>query len=143
MFFRFGTLRLPPESRVEGGGLGFGRVELDPGRDRHARAALEAYADACEADMPWLSEALRQSPAGRPERLTHCSATVLRAFVLAQARAAAQPDYAHAAWEHVRVHLTALLARPSPLHQDGAPSGDPADVTMQSTPQEGRWHEQG
>jgi hypothetical protein len=129
MFFRFGTLRLPPDSRVEGGGRGFDRVELDLAHDRHARAALEAYADACEADMPWLSEALRQSPAGRPERLTHCSATVLRAFVLAQARAAAQPDYAHAAWEHVRIHLTALLTRPYPLHQEGPEPGEPADVT--------------
>jgi hypothetical protein len=118
MFFRFGTLRLPPDSKVEGGKRGLGRVELDPGRDRHARAAMEAYADACEADMPWLAEALREAPTARPDRLTHCSATVLRVFVIAQTRAAAQPDYAHAAWEHVRVQLTALLAGTPPLQAD-------------------------
>ncbi|WP_322013722.1 hypothetical protein [Paraburkholderia sp. J12] len=118
MFFRFGTLRLPPDSRVEGGRRGLGRVELDPARDRHARAAMEAYADSCEPDMPWLAEALREAPTARPDRLTHCSSTVLRVFVIAQARAAAQPDYAHAAWEHVRVQLTALLAGIAPPQTD-------------------------
>jgi hypothetical protein len=126
MFFRFGTLRLPPASRVESGGRAFGRVELDPTRDRHARAAMEAYADASEADMPWLAEALRQSPFGRSERLTQCPATVLRVFVRAQARAAVQPDYAHAAWEHVRKQLTALLsARPEAENEVEQEAGAP------------------
>ncbi|WP_411191358.1 hypothetical protein [Paraburkholderia sp. B3] len=132
MFFRFGRLRFPPASRVEGDGRAFGRVELDLVRDRHARSAMEAYADACEADMPWLAEALRQSPFGRSERLTQCPATVLRVFVLAQSRAAVQPDYAHAAWEHVRKQLTALLsARPeaeNEAEQDAPPPGHPADI---------------
>lgn len=116
MFFRFGSTRFPPASRVNasGGSRDLDRVELDLARDRHARAAMEAYADSCEAELPWLSEALRQSRYGRSDKLTQCSATVLRAFVLAQARAAAQPDYAHAAWEHVRIHLAALLSGDPP-----------------------------
>lgn len=134
MFFRFRTLRLPPDSRVDGSGRGFGRVELDPARDRHARAAMEAYADACEADMPWLAEALRQAPHGRPDRLSHCSATVLRVFVLAQTRAAAQPDYAHAAWEHVRTHLTALLAGLPQVQQDDASSDADSDIAPLGEP---------
>lgn len=112
MFFRSGSIRFPPGSRLSGSGRSrdLDRIELDLARDRHARAAMEAYADSCEAELPWLSEVLRQSRFGRPEKLTYCSSTVLRAFVLAQSRAAAQADYAHAAWEHVRVQLAAVLA---------------------------------
>ncbi|WP_322042403.1 hypothetical protein [Paraburkholderia sp. J67] len=112
MFFRFGSIRFPPVSRVNGAGRSrdLDRIELDLSRDRHARAAMEAYADSCEAELPWLSETLRQSRFGRSEKLTQCSSTVLRAFMLAQARAAVKPDYAHAAWEHVRVQLVAVLA---------------------------------
>lgn len=120
MFFRSGSMRFPPGSRVNGSSRSrdLDRIELDLARDRHARAAMEAYADSCEAELPWLSEALRQSRFGREDKLTLCSSTVLRAFVLAQTRAAAQPDYAHAAWEHVRVQLAALLG--------GAPAAEPA-----------------
>lgn len=112
MFFRSGSMRFPPGSRVNGSGRGrdLERIELDLARDRHARAAMEAYADSCEAELPWLSEVLRDSRFGRSDKLTQCGSTVLRAFVLAQARAAVQPDYAHAAWEHVRVQLAAELA---------------------------------
>ena len=112
MFFRSGRMRFPPGSRVDGpdGGREFDHIELDLARDRHARAAMEAYADSCAAELPWLSEALRLSRFGAAERLTQCSSTVLRVFVMAQSRAAVQPDYAHAAWEHVRSHLTALLS---------------------------------
>ncbi|WP_321910480.1 MULTISPECIES: hypothetical protein [unclassified Paraburkholderia] len=121
MFFRSGRMRFPPGSRVDrpDGGREFDRVELDLARDRHARAAMEAYADSCAAELPWLSEALRLSRFVAAERLTQCSATVLRVFVMAQSRAAVQPDYAHAAWEHVRSHLTALLAG-SPSTAGGA-----------------------
>lgn len=112
MFFRFGRIVFPPASRPAnaGGGRGFERIELDLARDRHARAAMEAYADSCAAELPWLSETLRASRHGRDARLTQCSSTVLRVFVAAQARAATQPDYAYAAWEHVRTQLTALLS---------------------------------
>lgn len=144
MFFRSGRIVFPPASRpnVAETGHGIERVELDLARDRHARAAMEAYADSCAADLPWLAETLRTSRFGRSARLTQCSPTVLRVFVAAQARAAAQPDYAHAAWEHVRAHLTALLSgsvdgdthgdghelslEPAPLHHaaDADPAGD-------------------
>ncbi|WP_321887185.1 hypothetical protein [Paraburkholderia bannensis] len=112
MFFRSGSIRFPPGSRVSDTSRSHNldRIELDLVRDRHARAAMEAYADSCEAELPWLSEVLRQSRFGRSEKLTQCSSTVLRAFVLAQSRAAVQADYAHAAWEHVRVQLVAVLA---------------------------------
>ena len=130
MFFRFGSMRFPPGSRLNGSGRSrdLERIELDLARDRHARAAMQAYADSCEAELPWLSEALRQSRFGRSDKLTQCSSTVLRTFVLAQARAAAQPDYAHAAWEHVRAQLAALLA--------GEPGGEPAahDVRHEANP---------
>lgn len=127
MFFRSGRMRFPPGSRVEGpdGGGEFERVELDLARDRHARAAMEAYADSCAAELPWLSEALRLSRFVAAERLTQCSSTVLRVFVTAQSRAAVQPDYAHAAWEHVRSHLTALLAgSPSTAGEAGKPGSN-------------------
>ncbi|WP_052409445.1 hypothetical protein [Paraburkholderia oxyphila] len=131
MFFRFGSMRFPPGSRVNGSGRSrdLERIELDLARDRHARAAMEAYADSCEAELPWLSEALRQSRFGRSDRLTQCSSTVMRTFVFAQARAAVQPDYAHAAWEHVRAQLAALLAGEpvvEPAAHDARREADPA-----------------
>lgn len=132
MFFRSGSMRFPPGSRVNGSGRSrdLDRIELDLARDRHARAAMEAYADSCEAELPWLTEALRRSRFGRSDKLTQCSPTVLRTFVLAQARAAAQPDYAHAAWEHVRVQLAALLA--------GAPVAGPVSQEGHGVHQEAR-----
>ncbi|MFX1765044.1 hypothetical protein PWP93_21145 [Paraburkholderia sp. A1RI-2L] len=137
MFFRSGSMRFPPGSRVNGSGRNrdLDRIELDLARDRHARAAMEAYADSCEVDLPWLSEALRQSRFGRSDKLTQCSSTVLRTFVLAQARAAAQSDYAHAAWEHVRGQLAALLSESpmiEPLAQDGQQAARPGSVGSQA-----------
>jgi len=60
-FFRSTSIQFPPRTRERErvGERRFGRVELDPANDPHARAALEAYADSCEAEMPWLTEALR------------------------------------------------------------------------------------
>ncbi|PXW14616.1 hypothetical protein [Paraburkholderia caballeronis] len=114
LFFRSSIIQFPPDSRERDrvGGAGFERVELDLANDRHARAAMEAYADSCEAEMPWLGEALRESRHGRSDRLTQAAPTVLRVFRLAQARAAQQSDYSHAAWEHVRAQLAAVLAPP-------------------------------
>ncbi|WP_322093648.1 hypothetical protein [Paraburkholderia bannensis] len=136
MFFRSGSIRFPPGSRVSDTSRSHNldRIELDLVRDRHARAAMEAYADSCEAELPWLSEVLRQSRFGRSEKLTQCSSTVLRAFVLAQSRAAVQADYAHAAWEHVRVQLVAVLAGLPQAGAQGAATGtggseDPAGGT--------------
>ncbi|WP_322070479.1 hypothetical protein [Paraburkholderia bannensis] len=132
MFFRSGSIRFPPGSRVSDTSRSHNldRIELDLVRDRHARAAMEAYADSCEAELPWLSEVLRQSRFGRSEKLTQCSSTVLRAFMLAQSRAAVQADYAHAAWEHVRVQLVAVLAGLPQAGAQGAGTGgseEPAD----------------
>ncbi|MFX1675026.1 hypothetical protein PWR63_22720 [Paraburkholderia sp. A2WS-5] len=137
MVFRSGSMRFPPGSRVNGSGRNrdLDRIELDLARDRHARAAMEAYADSCEVDLPWLSEALRQSRFGRSDKLTQCSSTVLRTFVLAQARAAAQSDYAHAAWEHVRGQLAALLSESPmivPLAQDAQQAARPGSAGSQA-----------
>lgn len=62
MSFRSGTIRIPPEAELAADvrAPGLGRIELDPQQDRHARAALEAYADSVAADMPWLAEWLRE-----------------------------------------------------------------------------------
>src|SRR5471030_1396527 len=34
-------------------------VTLDLASDSHARAAIEAYADSCAAELPWLADILR------------------------------------------------------------------------------------
>ncbi|RQR59432.1 hypothetical protein DIE07_12160 [Burkholderia sp. Bp9002] len=114
MPFRPGTIRNPSEAEhiAPARASGPGRVELDPQRDRHARAALEAYADSVAAEMPWLAEWLRETaPDGAPG-ITHCAATVERVFDLAHAWAASQPDYAGAAWERVRGQLLRMLRQP-------------------------------
>ncbi|MBN3762064.1 hypothetical protein [Burkholderia sp. Ac-20365] len=111
MFFRPGTTRIPFKTgkRTRTRNASARRIELDPANDPHARAATEAYADSCASDMPWLAEWLRESAAGGNVGLTHCASTVRRVFGLAQEWAAREPDYAHAAWEHVRLHLEAAL----------------------------------
>ncbi|NIF90669.1 hypothetical protein F3J10_20520 [Burkholderia sp. Cy-637] len=113
MFLRPGTVRIPFASRGKARerARAMQRVELDPARDPHARAALEAYADACAADMPWLAEWLRDTLGAPQAELTRCAPTLARVFDLAQAWAAEQPDYARTAWEHVRGQLHAALAR--------------------------------
>jgi hypothetical protein len=121
MLFRSGTIRIP----FEGGGKAreraqsVHRVELDPEHDRHARAALEAYADSSGREMPWLAEWLREAMGDPQPDLTRCTATVERVFDLAHAWAAGQPDYARAAWEHVRTQLHhALQRQPQIAEQD-------------------------
>ncbi|OXI34484.1 peptidase [Burkholderia sp. AU16741] len=126
MSFRPGTLRSPsgaasiaPVRTSE-----LSRIELDPQRDRHARAALEAYADSAAAEMPWLAEwldeRLRDAARDDGSGLTYCGATIERVFDLAQAWAAGQPDYAGGAWERVRDQLQRMLAQP-PLPQRPSP----------------------
>ncbi|WP_423759781.1 peptidase [Burkholderia sp. NLJ2] len=120
MSFRPGTLRSPsgaeciaPERASE-----LSRIELDPRQDRHARAALEAYADSAAAEMPWLAEwldeRLRDAAQDDGSGPTYCGATIERVFDLAQAWAAGQPDYAATAWERVRGQLQRMLAQPAP-----------------------------
>ena len=63
MFFRPGTTRIPFRANEQKRKVGrrLQRIELDLTSDRHARAAVEAYADSCAVDMPWLAELLRDS----------------------------------------------------------------------------------
>ncbi|WP_323120879.1 hypothetical protein [Burkholderia alba] len=121
MLFRSGTIRIPFDAggkareRVQS----VHRVELDPEHDRHARAALEAYADSSATEMPWLTEWLREAMGSAQPDLTRCAVTVERVFDLAHAWAADQPDYARAAWEHVRMQLRSALQRqPQPADRD-------------------------
>jgi hypothetical protein len=113
MFFRPRTTRIPfkanEQKRKQGQRLQ--RIELDLTSDRHARAAIEAYADSCAVDKPWLAELLRESAALGAGDLSACAATMRRVFGLAQDWAAGQPDYARSAWEHVRIYLEAALNR--------------------------------
>ncbi|KVE29245.1 hypothetical protein WS67_05120 [Burkholderia singularis] len=112
MLFRSGAIRIPfePNSKMLHR-TNMQRVELDPAQDRHARAALEAYADSSASDMPWLAEWMRVALGSPEPELTRCAATVERVFDLAHAWAADQPDYARAAWEHVRGRLHDALQR--------------------------------
>ncbi|QQJ98376.1 peptidase [Burkholderia ambifaria] len=118
MSFRQGTIRSPSaaERIAPARVAGSSRIELDPQQDRHARAALEAYADSAAAEMPWLAESLderlRDAAHGDGAGLTYCGATVERVFDLAHAWAASQPDYAAPAWERVRGQLERLLRQP-------------------------------
>jgi len=113
MFFRPRTTRIPFRANKQKRKVGqrLQRIELDLTSDRHARAAIEAYADSCAVDMPSLAELLRESVAHGTGDLSACAATVRRVFGLAQDWAAGQPDYARSAWEHVRIHLEAALNR--------------------------------
>ncbi|HKT64354.1 MAG TPA: peptidase [Burkholderia sp.] len=119
MSFRPGTIRSPSaaECIAPARAAGLSRIELDPQRDRHARAALEAYADSAAAEMPWLAESLderlRDAAQHDGSGFTYCNATVERVFDLAQAWAASQPDYAATAWERVRTQLARMLTRPA------------------------------
>ncbi|HKT64364.1 peptidase [Burkholderia sp. 22313] len=118
MSFRPGTIRSPAaaECSAPARAAGLSRIELDPQQDRHARAALEAYADSAAAEMPWLAESLgeRLRDAARHDGagFTYCGATVERVFEFAQAWAASQPDYAAPAWERVRGQLRRMLEQP-------------------------------
>ncbi|HDR9587780.1 TPA: peptidase [Burkholderia stabilis] len=119
MSFRPGTIRSPSgtECIAPSRTSGLSRIELDPQQDRHARAALEAYADSAAAEMPWLAEwldeRLRDAAQDDGSGLTYCGATIERVFDLAQAWAAGQPDYAATAWERVRSQLQRMLAQPA------------------------------
>lgn len=143
MFFRPGTTRLPfrTNDRANKTGRRLQRIELDPATDVHARAAIEAYADSCAPEMPWLAELLRVSAAHEQGEITHCAATTMRVFALAQEWAADQPDYAHAAWEHVRrqldVALRAKLRTAADAEVDEADGGQgiaPAPVNDEGQP---------
>jgi hypothetical protein len=117
MLFRLRPTRIPFKPNGQKRKLGQ-RIELDLSNDRHARAAVEAYADSCSVEMPWLAELLRHSATQSSDDLSLCAATVRRVFGLAQDWAASQPDYARNAWEHVRIHLEAALNRQLKQQED-------------------------
>ncbi|WP_179404029.1 hypothetical protein [Burkholderia guangdongensis] len=125
MRFRSGVTRIPPETEraTHAGTSGLGRVELDPRQDRHARAALEAYADSAATEMPWLAEWLRTVVPATHPGFTYCAATVERLFGAARAWAAQQPDYAPGAWDEVGGQLAEMLRR----------SGEPAERSADRT----------
>ncbi|AOJ24619.1 MULTISPECIES: hypothetical protein [Burkholderia] len=138
MSFRPGTLRSPSgaECMAPARASELSRIELDPRQDRHARAALEAYADSAAAEMPWLAEwldeRLRDAAQDDGAGLTYCGATIERVFDVAQAWAAAQPDYAAAAWERVRGQLQRMLVQP-PLSERPSPRAPADDVAQPVT----------
>lgn len=136
MFFRPRTTRIPfnVNGRKRKLGRRLQRIEFDLANDRHARAAIEAYADACAIDMPWLAEVLHQSAAYGASDSSACAATVRRVFGLAHDWAATQPDYARGAWEHVQIHLEAALARRlKPQQDDGHPAHGADDFESTGT----------
>jgi hypothetical protein len=102
-----------------------GHVGLDPAHDRHALAALEAYADSCASELPHVAAWL-QGSLGQPTlEASRCAATTLRVFDQAHEWAATQPDYARLAWEHVREHLLAALERkPQPAEEPPPEAAD-------------------
>lgn len=104
-------------------------VTLDPVSDSHARAAIEAYADSCAAELPWLADILRarleklnrsadrtqdrfdglQEDEAAPMPLTYCEHTARRLIVFACMCARAREDYSDAAWDHVMKSFDRML----------------------------------
>ncbi|MDR3399885.1 MAG: hypothetical protein P4M06_20270 [Pandoraea sp.] len=83
-------------------------VVLDPARDPFARVAVEAYAEACASEQPWLAEALQrqyQLAGGTPSS----AAALWRTFHEAQRQARDGESYDEAAWTHVALHLCGVL----------------------------------
>jgi len=83
-------------------------VVLDPAGDPYARVAVEAYAEACAQDQPWLAEALQrqyQLAGGTPSS----AAAIWRTFHNAQQLARDGDNYDEAAWTHVALHLCGVL----------------------------------
>ncbi|MGV7242588.1 peptidase [Caballeronia sp. M23-90] len=108
---------------------GLRRLTLDPEMDRHARAAIEAYADSCADETPWLADILRKrldalsrsvervgdqfdglhNDQDGPIQLTHCEHTARRLITFARMCANAREDYSAAAWDHVMKSIDRML----------------------------------
>jgi hypothetical protein len=112
-------------------------VTLDLASDSHARAAIEAYADSCAAELPWLADILRarlerlnssvdraqdrftglqaglqagfQEDETAPMPLTHCAQTARRLMAFACMCARTREDYSDAAWDHVMKSFDRML----------------------------------
>ena len=108
-------------------------VTLDLVSDSHARAAIEAYADSCAVELPWLADLLRtrleklnrsvdrtqnrfrgfqagiQEDDAAPMPLTYCEQTARRLIAFACMCARAREDYSDAAWDHVMKSFDRML----------------------------------
>ncbi|MDB5836512.1 MAG: hypothetical protein JWR14_6342 [Caballeronia sp.] len=108
-------------------------VTLDLASDSHARAAIEAYADSCAVELPWLADLLRtrleklnrsvdrtqnrfrgfqagiQEDDAAPMPLTYCEQTARRLIAFACMCARAREDYSDAAWDHVMKSFDRML----------------------------------
>jgi len=108
-------------------------LTLDLASDSHARAAIEAYADSCAAELPWLADILRsrlerlnrsvdrvqdrfpgfqaglQEDEAAPMPLTYCGQTARRLIAFACMCARAREDYSDAAWDHVMKSFDRML----------------------------------
>ncbi len=117
--------KIRPQQRVDS----LRYVTLDLTSDSHARAAIEAYADSCAIEFPWLADILRARleklnrsvdrtqnrfkgiqaglDAGLQEDdaalmpLIYCEQTARRLIAFACMCARAREDYSDAAWDHV------------------------------------------
>ena len=110
-------------------------VTLDLASDSHARAAIEAYADSCAAELPWLAKILRarlerlnrsidrtqdkfagihaglQDDEAASMPLTYCEQTARRLIAFACMCARAREDYSDAAWDHVMKSFDRMLVQ--------------------------------
>ncbi|SOE94919.1 hypothetical protein SAMN05414139_07765 [Burkholderia sp. D7] len=106
-------------------------VTLDLASDSHARAAIEAYADSCSAELPWLADILRarlerlnrsadraqdqfaglQEDDAAAMPLTYCEHTARRLMAFACMCARAREDYSDAAWDHVMKSFDRMLVQ--------------------------------
>jgi len=108
-------------------------LTLDLASDSHARAAIEAYADSCAAELPWLADILRsrlerlnrsvdrvqdrfpghqaglQEDQVAPMPLTYCEQTARRLIAFACMCARAREDHSDAAWDHVMKSFDRML----------------------------------
>jgi hypothetical protein len=124
-----GPLAWRSKIRPQQSGDNLRRVTLDLVSDSHARAAIEAYADSCAAEMPWLADILRarlETLSRSVERaqdrfaglqedqsalmpLTYCEQTARRLMTFACMCARAREDYSAAAWDHVMKSFDKML----------------------------------
>jgi hypothetical protein len=106
-------------------------VTLDLASDSHARAAIEAYADSCAVETPWLADILRarlqtlnrsvdrtqdhfaglREDEAAPMPLTYCEQTARRLMAFACMCARAREDYSDAAWDHVMKSFDRMLVQ--------------------------------
>lgn len=80
-------------------------VALNPSSDPYARVAMQAYVDACAAELPWLAEAL-QRQYGLASGTPSPAAMLWRTFHAAQQQARMAEGYDAGAWAHVAMHLS-------------------------------------